>query len=76
MDGITNDPLARPDPLIGANWNDGHVPAPTEHTPEVEEFQYYLDDSTGYQVELREIDTGACIVANNPDALPDLEEWR
>ena len=73
---ISNDPLRRPDPFLGANWNDGHVPAPAEHIPTVEQFQYYLDDHVGFQVEFREIDSGACIVSNNPDALPDLEAWR
>ena len=73
---VTNDPLARPDPTIGANWNDGHVPAPAGHAPRVEPYTYYLDDTVGYQFELREAHTGACIVVNNPDALLDVEAWR
>lgn len=73
---VTNDPLARPDPLIGANWNDGHVPAPAGHAPRLEAYSYYLDADVGWQYELREAGTGACIVANEPRALLDVEEWR
>lgn len=76
MSSVTNDPEARPDPTIGANWDDGHVPAPAGHAPELGWFEYYLDDRVGQQSELRELDTGACLVVENTDALCDVVVWR
>lgn len=75
-DRVTGDPLARPDPTEGANWTDGHVPAPAGHAPRLGAYHYYLDAEVGYQFELREEDSGACIVVNEPRALCDLEGWR
>lgn len=76
MSSLSRDPQARPDPTVGANWDDGHVPAPAGHAPRLGAYHYYLDDEVGYQFELREEGTEACIVVNEPRALPDLEVWR
>lgn len=69
MSSLSRDPQSRPDPILGANWNDGHVPAPAGHAPRLEIHTY-----PEYGIlELREPESGACITA---EKVIDAEAWR